>query len=207
MGDKTPSSTTSSYSSPSSSSSSSFPFSQPHHLLTFKLDNSNYLLWCAQFLPYLQGYDLEGFSDGSHPCPSYKLPDGSVNPDYLFWHKQDKLLLGWMLSFLSKSVLAKVVHYTTSEDVICQCWNIFDYAKRLADSLIASDCPVTDYEIQHALLAGLDTSYDPIVTSLTTTMHSMGFEDFVTFLLTFELRLTNQHASLSTQHVAKVDSK
>ncbi|OUZ99412.1 hypothetical protein BVC80_8537g10 [Macleaya cordata] len=194
-------STSSAASTPSFSSSSSFPFSQPHQIVTVKLDRSNFLLWHAQFLHFLQGYDLEGYVDGSNPCPPQKLNNGSPNPAHSTWRKQDKILLGWLLSSLTDSVLPTVVRYSTSADVWAALNRSFasksevhllhmkkelqnikkgsrsmqDYithAKMLADSLAASDCEVTDRELQHSILSGLDSSYDSIVTSLTTTMHT-----------------------------------
>ncbi|OVA16053.1 hypothetical protein BVC80_8993g8 [Macleaya cordata] len=175
-------STSSAASTPSSSSSPSFPFSQPHQIITVKLDRSNFLLWHAQFLPFLQGYDLEGYVDGSNPCPPQKLNNGSPNPAHSTWRKQDKILLGWLMSSLTDYVLSTVVRYSTSADVWADLNRSFasksevhllhmkkelqnikkgsrsmqDYithAKMLADSLAASDCEVTDCELQHSILS------------------------------------------------------
>ncbi|KAF5189130.1 Ubn2_3 domain-containing protein, partial [Thalictrum thalictroides] len=65
---------------------------QIHHLISVKLDTKNYLLWLTQFKPLLKGYDLQGYVDGTLPCPPrhLSLTDSTINPAYLQWHKQDQ---------------------------------------------------------------------------------------------------------------------
>lgn len=56
-----------------------------HHFLIVKLDSKNYLIWKFQFMPLLKGYALQGYVDGSLPCPSLSsLP--LILP--LIWHTQ-----------------------------------------------------------------------------------------------------------------------
>lgn len=64
-----------------------------------------------------------------------------------------------------------------------------DRARDLVDSLAAVDTTVTNTEFRRCILDGLDSSYDAIVTSLTTSMGTMKLEDFITYLPTFELRV------------------
>lgn len=40
------------------------------HLITVKLTHQNYLLWKAQFLPYLRSQQLMGFVDGTQRIPA-----------------------------------------------------------------------------------------------------------------------------------------
>jgi hypothetical protein len=42
---------------------------QFNHLLTVKLGQDNFLFWRAQFIPLLRSQGLQGFIDGSYPCP------------------------------------------------------------------------------------------------------------------------------------------
>lgn len=51
-------------------------------------------------------------------------------------------------------------------------------AKHLPDSLSAVGTLVTDTNLQQSILAGLDLTYDAIVTTLTTTMNSISMSDF-----------------------------
>ncbi|KAF6173286.1 hypothetical protein GIB67_026981 [Kingdonia uniflora] len=95
-----------------------------HHLISVKLDQTNYLLWLTQFKPLLKGYDLEGYVDGTLVCPPRTLSniDTTINPAFLAWTKQDQNLLGWLLSSLSESVLAQVVGLDSSRVV----WSSLD---------------------------------------------------------------------------------
>ncbi|GAV70717.1 UBN2_3 domain-containing protein, partial [Cephalotus follicularis] len=85
------------------------PIANIHHFLSIKLNASNYLIWRSQFLALLRGYDLLSYVDGTTQPPPMQLDDGSPNPPYILWHKQDQLLLSWLLSSLTESVHAQVV--------------------------------------------------------------------------------------------------
>ncbi|KAF5481134.1 hypothetical protein F2P56_001812 [Juglans regia] len=57
-------------------------------LIPHKLSKGgNYSMWNSQMTNLLLGYDLMGFVDGTHPCPS------ADNPEYKTWIQQDRLLL------------------------------------------------------------------------------------------------------------------
>jgi gag-polypeptide of LTR copia-type len=86
------------------------------HQLPFKLNHENYLSWKFLVLPHVRGHDLLGFLDGSRPAPPETLASG-VNPAYQQWCRQDQLLLAWLLSSISETVVAQVVHCITSEDL------------------------------------------------------------------------------------------
>lgn len=79
-----------------------------NHFVSLKLDRQNFLLWRAQFLPLLRGYELEGYVSGALPCPPKFLSstNTTINPNYITWQKQDNILLGWILSSLTELVLA-----------------------------------------------------------------------------------------------------
>jgi hypothetical protein len=57
-----------------------------------------------------------GFLDGSRPAPSATTSIG-VNPAYKLWSWQDQLLLAWLLSSISKSIVSQVVHCSTSAEL------------------------------------------------------------------------------------------
>ncbi|OVA20285.1 hypothetical protein BVC80_157g86 [Macleaya cordata] len=201
-------STTSSASSASSSTSSSTPVSVSttsiHHIVSVKLDSTNYILWRAQFLPLLRGYKLMKYVDGSYPCPTTLNADGTPNLQYDAWQQQDQVLLGWLLSSLSDSILASVARYETAHEV----WVAIEklcasrsqartlqlekelrhirkgdrtmneyllHARSLADLLATSGQPIPDRTFQQIVLTGLDNVYDPIVTTLSATVDNSTY--------------------------------
>ena len=96
-----------------------------NHFVSLKLDRQNFLLWRAQFLPLLRGYELEGYVSGALPCPPKFLSsmDSTINNNYITWQKQDNILLGWILSSLIEPVLAQIASLSTSTSV----WQALDH--------------------------------------------------------------------------------
>jgi hypothetical protein len=94
------------------------------HLVTVKLTPDNYLLWRAQVLPLLRSYYLDGYVDGTLPCPSafvqLTTADGHplpvANPAYRQWTAQDQAILSAIQSSLTPSVAGMVLFATTSRD-------------------------------------------------------------------------------------------
>ncbi|KAK9105545.1 hypothetical protein Scep_022389 [Stephania cephalantha] len=77
------------------------------------------------------------------------------------------------------------------------------HAKQLADNLAASGNPISNTDLQHMMLGGLDSSYDPIVTVLTATAANLHMDDFYSNLLAYEMRWEAQNAS-SPQPIANL---
>ena len=96
-----------------------------HHNTTIKLTRDNYLLWKAQIVPYIKGFHLYGFLDGTKPAPPQSIPSQSsngaaivtTNLEFLQWHLQDQLILSALTSSMSESILSHVVKCLTSRDV------------------------------------------------------------------------------------------
>jgi hypothetical protein len=91
-----------------------------NQFLTYKLDESNYLLWLSQIVPILKGHELMGIVDGSKPCPlPFLTNEGKEvpNPLYSIWVKKDQCLLSWINVTLTESVLASVYGLHTSRQV------------------------------------------------------------------------------------------
>ncbi|KAG8492176.1 hypothetical protein CXB51_009599 [Gossypium anomalum] len=88
---------------------------------TIKLTEANFLLWKHQLLFILEGYDLEGFVQGTLPIPSPLVAgvDGQLidNPLFLAHKKQDKFLASWLLSTVSDEVLVHLTTAKTSFDI------------------------------------------------------------------------------------------
>lgn len=65
-------------------------------------------------VPVLKSNDLMGFVDGSETCPSQFLLNDQgnfttdLNPNYVFGHKNDQFVLGWIYATLSNTVAPSV---------------------------------------------------------------------------------------------------
>ncbi|KAF9680063.1 hypothetical protein SADUNF_Sadunf06G0081000 [Salix dunnii] len=100
-----------------------FTFPSINHLISVKLDGSNYLSWVSQFLPVLRSNDLLGIVDGSDSCPSKFLVDShgketlTVDPKFIVWTKKDQYLLSWLNATLSESILPTVFGLNTAKEV------------------------------------------------------------------------------------------
>ncbi|KAJ8624181.1 hypothetical protein MRB53_032711 [Persea americana] len=150
--------------------------------------------------------------------------------------KKDQVVLGWLLSSLSETTLVQVVGLSASRDVWLALENQYascsrarlmqihrdlqtmlkgnmtmdDYlqrAKQYADSLAASGQPMAESNIQQVILNGLDTAYDAIVTSLTTTLADTPMEDFQAHLLAFESRIQSQNLVDQVTSLANIATK
>nr|KYP33545.1 hypothetical protein KK1_045598 [Cajanus cajan] len=78
-----------------------------------KLDDSNYLHWRQQIEPVIKSHKLQRFVVNLQIPPWY-LTDADrdsdiVNPAYETWEVQDQMLLTWLQSTLSKSILSHVI--------------------------------------------------------------------------------------------------
>ncbi|GAV73897.1 UBN2_3 domain-containing protein [Cephalotus follicularis] len=203
-------------SSTSSDSSSPQAIIQPpvaniHHFLSIKLNASNYLIWRSQFLALLRGYDLLSYVDGT-------LDDGSPKPAYILWHKQDQLLLSWLLSSLTESVHAQVVGLESSHAVWQYLSSAFSSqsqtrimqlrlslhslkkgadsmssyllkARSISDELSLASKPVYDDEMVLYILGGLSSEYASLVTFITTRVTPISIADLHGLLLNEEIRI------------------
>ncbi|GAV81121.1 UBN2_3 domain-containing protein, partial [Cephalotus follicularis] len=188
------------------------------HFLSIKLNASNYLIWRSQFLALLRGYDLLSYVDGTTQPPPTQLDDGSPNPTYILWHKQDQLLLSSLLSSLTESVHAQVVGLESSHAVwqylssafssqsqvrIMQLRLSLHSLKKGADSmssyllkansisgeLFLASKPVSDDDMVLYILGGLSSEYASLVTSITTRVAPISVADLHGFLLNEEIRI------------------
>ncbi|KAJ6884938.1 hypothetical protein NC652_031820 [Populus alba x Populus x berolinensis] len=81
--------------------------------LPLKLTPINYLTWRAQFNARLIGYDLLRYVDGSCQEPPKLLHD-APNPAYVFWVRQDQLLLHSIIASVSEQIMPLIASATTS---------------------------------------------------------------------------------------------
>lgn len=65
----------------------------------------------------------------------------------------------------------------------------YPYAKRLDENLAAFSQLVSTIDLQHMMLSGLDSSYDPIVTVLTAIAANLYLDDFCSNPLAYDMCL------------------
>ncbi|PON33705.1 hypothetical protein PanWU01x14_350460, partial [Parasponia andersonii] len=82
-----------------------------------KLDRANYMVWrCNNLISYLTG---------SKPYPPVLITAADeagevtqvANPEFEMWNREDQLLLSWIFSTLSSTVLSQVIRCKTSQEV------------------------------------------------------------------------------------------
>nr|XP_020169072.1 protein transport protein SEC31-like [Aegilops tauschii subsp. strangulata] len=156
------------------------------HLLPVKLAPDNYLSWRAQVLPLLRSRYLEGYVDGSIPCPP------PHHPAYHTWVAQDQAILSAIQSSLTPSVSSLVIFAATSREAWAALHTSFasqsqarahsirtelgktklgdlsitDYFNKttgLADTLASVGQQLQDEEFTTYVLNGLDDDYDNLI--------------------------------------------
>jgi hypothetical protein len=94
--------------------------------VSVKLDEENFLIWCLQVEPVIKGYGIHMFLTDS--AISY---NAGSNNDGL--EERDRILLSWILSTLSESMLKRVIGCTNSK----QLWEkIHTYFKNRARAMV-----------------------------------------------------------------------
>lgn len=88
-----------------------FTLSNIRHRVSLKLTRENYLLWRFQFLPVLYSQHLFGIVDGTVPCPTRSLPDGSPHPKFPDWFKVEQTIQSWLLLPWLQSPLLRFLAY------------------------------------------------------------------------------------------------
>jgi hypothetical protein len=89
-----------------------------------KLTHDNYQLWHAQVLPAIHAAQLEGFINGSEKSLEKILEVEKdfkkmmvPNPDYTVWRVRDQHILTYLVTSLSREVLAGVASNTMAVDM------------------------------------------------------------------------------------------
>ena len=92
-----------------------------------KLNSTNYLSWKFQFQTLFVGYDLQGYIDGTTPCPPQNLTTTSAtntittpNPEHHAWIRQDQLILNALIGSISPTIIPFIAQAATAREA----WNI-----------------------------------------------------------------------------------
>jgi hypothetical protein len=102
-------------------SATTVPLQNIHHHISEKLNQDNYILWHFLMVPFLEGQNLFGYVDGTHPRPPQLVPDSTsglvANPASRLWYHQDKMIFSAIISTLSVKALPHVIGLTASREV------------------------------------------------------------------------------------------
>lgn len=90
------------------------------HIFSIKLNEENHLLWKQQVLAAIRGHNLlhflESTSKPHHLNPS--STESSYNDaEVVLWEQQDQLLVSWLLSSMSESILTRMVGCETAAQI------------------------------------------------------------------------------------------
>jgi gag-polypeptide of LTR copia-type len=120
-----------------------------------KLSDSNYLSWKNQIQLIVEGYDLDSHLLQPPPEPTVRSTSGEaiLNPTYLTWKRQDKLLNAWIRSSLTDSILAQVMSAPTCRELWLKLESYFNTSARARLQVLKSqlqnvskgDLNCTDY--------------------------------------------------------------
>jgi hypothetical protein len=197
--------------------------------VTEKLTRQNHTMWSAQVLATLRGARLERYVNGKAVAPAAeveeKKADGKTimasNPAYEEWFAADQQVLGFLLSSLSRDILAQVAISRTSAEAWKAISDMFashtrarttnvqlalattkkenmsvaqyySKMKGLADEMAAAGKPLDDEELVMYICNGLDLEFNPLVSALVTRIEPVTPTELYSQLLSFETRLELQ---------------
>ncbi|KAL9411198.1 hypothetical protein AB3S75_044900 [Citrus x aurantiifolia] len=195
-----------------------------------KLDQSNYLIWRSQVLASIRGNRLKKFIDESiTPPPSHTAQrcDDNLrsveNPEFATWRAQDQILLGWLLSSMSKGIISLVFNLETSLEV----WKAVEtqfgsqsksrllHLRYLMNSTRKDDLKMTDYFIKmksitdNMAVAGSALSNDDLILHV---LSGLGpdYNSVATYITgqvgTGKMNVNEAYAMLLTQE-ARIDQQ
>ncbi|XP_026416889.1 protein decapping 5-like [Papaver somniferum] len=99
----------------------SLPFQDISNFVSFKLDNTNYLLLKHKFETIHTTTNLLRFVKGTYVCPPPKISENGAmvtNPEYLYWISMDGFVLSCLNATFTRSVSAGTLGLTTSNDKV-----------------------------------------------------------------------------------------
>nr|CAD1829376.1 unnamed protein product [Ananas comosus var. bracteatus] len=169
------------------------------------MENSDYSFPCGQQLIH--------HIDGSSPPP--KEINNAANPAYKDWYIKDQIVLSWIRSSISESVLSQVVGATTAYAAWSRLQTTYasgsraqvrtlksalhaisrdndsiatymERAKRLFDQLIALDAAISEDDLIDHILRGLGQDYRPFTRNIEARFTSISFDDLFGLLLSKE---------------------
>ncbi|KAL5822667.1 hypothetical protein ACOSQ3_020583 [Xanthoceras sorbifolium] len=182
--------------------------------IPIKLDCGNYIYWKAQVLPAIEAFELDDFIFGLKPTPpkfievvsSNGYKETVINKEFTSWRKADKLLVYWLLSTISPSIIGEVTSCATS----CEVWNMLKClysqqslakmlqlkqrlqnekkgsqyvsefvlkVKALGDALKGAGEDVKDHDLMLSILNDIGHEYDPVAVLIASQKHTMSIQE------------------------------
>lgn len=102
------------------SSDASIPLNTLMHMITVKLNSTNYLLWKHQMHPILTYQDLFYHVDGFLPCPPSTITVAEkvvVNPKFTSWVSTDQRCIIILQASLSEEAITVIVGLTFARQI------------------------------------------------------------------------------------------
>ena len=162
--------------------------------ISTKLTRTNFLAWQSQILPVLHGFGLHKYITTSSPAPNITSSTGvvSTNPLASPWRKQDQIILAWLRSSLSETLLGQVVSCSTSLELwqnlqqtfsassrarlnelrrklqnttkgSSSCSEFLQKMRSIADELAFIGSPLSDDDLSMYILGGLGPEFNSAV--------------------------------------------
>ncbi|KAJ9692772.1 hypothetical protein PVL29_011723 [Vitis rotundifolia] len=210
--------------------------------LTIKLDRNNFLIWRNQMLNVVIASGFDDILDGTRPCPPHFLPDPNstsattfkspvVNPEYITWQRQNRLVMSWIYSSLTESMMTQIMSYNTAHEIwksLRQSFasasrahimelrlhlqtirkgglSMLDYMLRIrniCDNLTAVGELVSEQDQIMAILGGLGPEYNPFVVTITSRAEPISVEELQSHLMVFERQRSVEEQTLIQANAA-----
>jgi hypothetical protein len=187
-----------------------------------KLAKHNHMTWKAQVTATMRGARLEGYLTGKTVKPTVEINDKDgdkvSNPAYEDWLASDQQVLSFLLSSVSKEILAQI----GTKQSAAEAWTIIETMfmsktraravntrlalataqkgsstvteyvakmRALGDEMAAAGRPLEDEELVEYILTGLADEYDSVVSSIFARSEPVSVSELYSQLLAFETRL------------------
>ena len=182
--------------------------------IPLKLTHLNYPSWCAQFNSFLFGYDLQGFIDGTHPCPD------RTSTTFSPWMGQDQLLLHAIHISVSDSIAPLIASTTASNEAwdkltrlyasrsrsrvmslkeclvrprdSCSLSEYLYSIKTIVDKLALIDTHVSNDDITIAILNGVGHDFNELTAGIHARDHPISYEELHDKLIDYEAYLKQE---------------
>lgn len=194
-----------------------------NHPISIKLDNKNYLFWKQQVMPTICGHELEKFIAGprfwrqKYDSAEKEVVD-EISKEYQLWKKQDQLLISWLLSSMSETMLTRVVGCDKAYHIWDRVQEFFlsqtrakvrqfkmelrytkkagdktmsEYTlriKSLVDALINIRCNIIASKHTQEIFEGLGGEYDLFICSINSRLEPYTMSEIEALLLAQEVR-------------------
>ncbi|MBA0660268.1 hypothetical protein Goklo_012306, partial [Gossypium klotzschianum] len=165
--------------------------------LNINLDDDNYLLWQQQVLLAAKTFKLQGYLDGTLVPPPSMIPDESggstPNPDFARYEQQDSALASCKTT--SKLMFYRLALHSQRKGDL----SMKDYLlkiKSFCDNLENCGEMVSEYEHVTAILNGLSTDFESVITVISASLIPYSVQTVSTFLLDAEAQQQTLLASI-----------